>query len=298
MIRRMIFAAVLFCVPFSHAFAQTVDAKQFPGADVATKVANAQQTLANGGGCANDIAVTGSCVILIDPILAKSAPGTMGTPCSNCIWIDQRNVGGFGLQIWGPGANGSPIGFTRNGGICLGGDTNITRIGTGIVGIGGDCVNLPFTGILKVGIINFYNNNNLVLNGIPSTIFQSNSSTQTASIGATTMVASVPGTTLYRVNFYAVQTQSGIACTGNTTIVATVTFTDPNAAGSFPINVGTFTITTNGVVNTPIPVTVGSSVYELAAKNATAIQFSTTYSLGAGCTTSPGYQLRAILEQQ
>jgi hypothetical protein len=61
----------------------TFYAKAFPGSDVGTKVANAQDA------CNLNAAVP--CVIVIDPSLAVWPAGTMPTPCVQCSWMDYRS---------------------------------------------------------------------------------------------------------------------------------------------------------------------------------------------------------------
>jgi hypothetical protein len=68
------------------AFGQSIDSaiyvKNFPGATVGDKVANAQKT------CSTTTALP--CLLVLDPSLAVAAPGTIPTLCSHCFLVDWR----------------------------------------------------------------------------------------------------------------------------------------------------------------------------------------------------------------
>jgi hypothetical protein len=74
----------------------TYFAAQFPGADVGTKITNAQAS------CTNTAI---PCVIVVDAILAVWPQGTRPALCSNCMWLDYARVAG-GLVIVGAGGLG------------------------------------------------------------------------------------------------------------------------------------------------------------------------------------------------
>jgi hypothetical protein len=113
----------------------------------------------------------------------------------------------------------------------------------------------------------------------------------TSSISATTMITSAAATALYEFNFYIDETVAGTSCVGNTTVAVNAIWTDPNASTATTLTVGTFTISTNGTVGNSLA---GSPV-QIAAKASTAIQFSTTYTAGTGCSSSPTVQLYPAL---
>jgi hypothetical protein len=85
----------------------------------------------------------------------------------------------------------------------------------------------------------------------------------------------------------------GTSCTGNPTVALNALFTDPNAASQTTVALGTWTITTNGVVGTSnfsFPPTF------FRAKASTTIQFSVTYTAGTGCSPNPMVVVTPILK--
>ena len=101
----------------SDAFAQektnTYYVSQFSGADVGTKITNAQAQ------CGSTL----PCVIVIDSILAGWPQGTTVTPCGNCVFMDWRGTngslfieGGTGISIGASSDQTSPgVVLTSNG---------------------------------------------------------------------------------------------------------------------------------------------------------------------------------------
>ncbi len=112
------------------------------------------------------------------------------------------------------------------------------------------------------------------------------------SIAATTMVTPT-WTGNLRFAAYVTQTALGAGCTGNSTVAVNVIFTDPNAPAAQTVTVDTFTVTTNGTLGN---VPGNAKSYLFRAKASAAIQFSTTYTAGAGCTTNPSVKLFPLLE--
>lgn len=93
--RISLFVAIFFAAP--KAWCQTdntIYVKQFPGATVGVKVANAMAA------CGANPAVP--CILVIDPSLAASPAGTMPVLCSHCYVADYRE---------GPPGSGGVIGF-------------------------------------------------------------------------------------------------------------------------------------------------------------------------------------------
>ncbi len=123
-------------------------------------------------------------------------------------------------------------------------------------------------------------------------IYNTASASTSASIAATTMVTVGGSAASYRFGAYLDQTVVGVGCTGNTTVIINLIWTDPNGAGATTLALSTFTITTNGALGNSLVVNPAS----IRAKATTAVQYSTTYTLGAGCTTSPSYQVFPTLE--
>jgi hypothetical protein len=90
--------------------------------------------------------------------------------------------------------------------------------------------------------------------------------------------------TIYTVKLYAYDSAAGVACTGNTTVTWTLSYTDPT--GTAQTNTAVETITTNGG-------TTGGdrlqSVFTIATNASSAITYSTVVAAGASCTTTPSY---------
>ena len=115
------------------------------------------------------------------------------------------------------------------------------------------------------------------------------SSASNSAIAATNLVASVssnPG--VYALYWVVSLTAAGTNCTGSTSITLNDTFTDPSTSSPITNPVGTITIAANG--NGTLGY-IASGTETILAKNATAIQYSTSYTAGAGCTLNPAYQV-------
>jgi hypothetical protein len=131
-----------------------------------------------------------------------------------------------------------------------------------------------------------------VANGVPVEVYNTAPAAGTASIAATTMLTpSVAGA--FRVAFYATQTAAGAGCTGNSTVALNLIWTDPNAAAAQTVVVSTATVTTNGTVG---QVPLSAPILSLFRSSKNVIQFSTTYTAGAGCTPAPAVQVFPVLE--
>jgi hypothetical protein len=110
-----------------------------------------------------------------------------------------------------------------------------------------------------------------------------------SSLGATTLLpatgtwigATVPVLT---VSLYAMDgAPFGASCTGNTTVLWTISYTD--AGGNAKTQTATETITTNGVAGADQLAT----QFQLYISNNTAITYSTTVTPGSGCSPVPSY---------
>ena len=69
----------------------TFYAKQFPGADVGTKIKNAQLA------CSSNTKI--ACIIMLDPSLSVYPPGTLPSKCAQCTWFDYRNGNGQYIDV-------------------------------------------------------------------------------------------------------------------------------------------------------------------------------------------------------
>jgi hypothetical protein len=91
----------------SQAIDSSVHVNQFPGPDVATKLANAMKTCT--------MAPSSPCILVIDPSLAPMTAGAMPALCSNCYLADYRTGGPFapiaGLPVRCVGTGGSSTAF-------------------------------------------------------------------------------------------------------------------------------------------------------------------------------------------
>lgn len=141
--------------------------------------------------------------------------------------------------------------------------------------------------------------------GCLGVVYNTASASTNASIATTTMVTSPASTgATYRLSGYMDGTAAGTGCSGAGSVVLTLTFTDINGAGAiawtilFEQTPGTTTasatIVTGGGPGTPL-VSVIPITFRAAAS--TAIQYSTTYAAGTGCSIGPKYQVFPILEQ-
>lgn len=145
--------------------------------------------------------------------------------------------------------------------------------------------------------------NTLVNTGVAGELFATDSGTQTATFGPTTMVATTPATTTwYRATFYVEQTAVGVGCTGNTTLALDVGFTGPNQSSSTNFPVGTCAIITTGAAGKPANCagsTLGqaSGSYVFPAKASTSVTYTVVYTAGSGCTTNPTFHVTPLLEQ-
>lgn len=115
------------------------------------------------------------------------------------------------------------------------------------------------------------------------------SSATNAAIAATNILASAStANNGYLMRFTVSLTAVGVACTGSTVLTTNLIYQDPAGAAAVTNPVGTFNIATNGNGTLGTIATFTENVY---GKSATAIQYSTTYTAGSGCTTNPTYQI-------
>jgi hypothetical protein len=124
-------------------------------------------------------------------------------------------------------------------------------------------------------------------------VYSTPSSSTNSSIGATTMATAGSSGDTYRVSFYADVTVAGTSCSGNSTLDIDVTFTDPNASASNTYAYYSGTIITNGSVGAVV-ISQGGAI--LRAKSDTAVQYSTTFTPGSGCSLAPSYQVYPIMD--
>lgn len=80
---------------FAQEKSNTFYALQFSGADMYTKIGNAQNS------CTQPASFNANCVIVIDSILAGWPQGTVIQPCGNCIWLDYSQVTSLNIHYAG-----------------------------------------------------------------------------------------------------------------------------------------------------------------------------------------------------
>lgn len=134
--------------------------------------------------------------------------------------------------------------------------------------------------------------------------FSTPSASSAGSLGSTVMATAGTSGNKYLFGARAVVTAVGVGCTGSTSVQIVVSYTDNvtsaaianavNGAGSTGgASLNPFITVTNGVVGNT---TEWLSV-PINAKASSAVSYSTTYTLGGGCTTGPSYYIQPVLLQ-
>jgi hypothetical protein len=136
-----------------------------------------------------------------------------------------------------------------------------------------------------------------VLGTKPGVVYDIQSSSVHASISPITMVATTSALHDYLFTWTASLTALGVGCSGTTTTVLNVIFTDPNASTSTTEALATLTIATSGNGTLGF---ISSGTANILAKTTTSVTYSTTGYNGsaAGCTTGPSYQITPVLIQE
>ena len=134
----------------------------------------------------------------------------------------------------------------------------------------------------------------------PTRVFNTPSAATTSWISATTMYTApahpVTGTQ-YTFSPYVTLTTVGASCGGNSTVVVSAIFQDPNAASAQTEAIGTYTITSNGTLGiVPLTSNIYSGKITLVAKAGTVVQYSTTYTPNGACSPNPTYQVFPVLQ--
>jgi hypothetical protein len=147
-----------------------------------------------------------------------------------------------------------------------------------------------------------------IKSGGTSVVFNTPSAASTANIGITTMGTSGASGNTYRFAFYLTQTALGASCTTNTTILFTLTFTDPNGSSASSYSIAGNQMNTSATLATPLTIvnnggtlgaadTFTSVPQTFRTKANSAVQYQTTYTIGTGCAPGPAYQVYPVLEQ-
>lgn len=138
--------------------------------------------------------------------------------------------------------------------------------------------------------------------GIPAERYNTAATSQTASIGSTTMVTAPAADTNYEFSAYVGQLNAGTSCTGAGSVGVNIIYTDPVTGSSYTFVLDT---QTSGAValTTTVPLTngaltvsnVGDFKYMFRAKASTTVNYSTTYTPGATCSPGQAYNIYPVL---
>jgi hypothetical protein len=141
--------------------------------------------------------------------------------------------------------------------------------------------------------------------GLLSELYNTAATSQTASIGSTTMITNAASDQNYRFSAYVGQLNIGTSCTGAGSIGVNLIYTDPVTGNSYTVVVVpqvsgvTSLATTIPLTNvTPAVGNTGSFVYQFRSKASTTISYSTTYAAGSGCSPGQAYNIYPVLESQ
>jgi len=246
---------------------------------------------AGAGGASSGTAVNpnGGNIILVTGAAGTGGSGTAGNQgtvqlgtASTSSLTDLANVrkiiGGQGstgnIQMQPSQANGLLTLLNSNGAAT---EFQI-HMGTGVV---------PFIGsVATVGL------------GLPAERYNTAATSQTASQSATTMVTSRSVDTNYEFSAYVAQLNVGTSCSTAGSVGVNLIYTDPVSGTAYtfvidPAQSGGSTLgTTVPLATSGIGVAnVGSFYFRFRAKASTAIQYSTTYTAGTGCSPGQAYNI-------
>jgi hypothetical protein len=129
----------------------------------------------------------------------------------------------------------------------------------------------------------------------PSVAYSTASASTNANIVAVTMATVGASNATYRFGWYLQLSVIGSGCGGVTTVAVNIIFQDPLA-----VSANTYTFLANIATGNGVLGATGTTFFpqiEMRVKTATAIQYSTTYGIGSGCSPGPQYVIYPILEQ-
>jgi len=138
--------------------------------------------------------------------------------------------------------------------------------------------------------------------GTPTQVYNTAAVSQTASIGATTMLANPAADRNFRFNVYVGQLAQGTTCTVAGSVAVSLVYTDPITGNAYtyivPLSLsgGTVGGTVPLSISAPAVANVGSGVIQFRAKASTNIQYSATYALGTCSSGSPSFNIYPDLE--
>lgn len=193
------------------------------------------------------------------------------------------------------------------------GDANMSRVGPASIAFGNGTganttaalsfASLALSGNATVGGIVSAGGFTGVGTGAPTQVYNTAAVTQTASIGATTMLANPASDRNYRFNVYVGQLAQGTTCTVAGSVAVSLVYTDPITGSAYTLIVPLHASGgTSNLANIPLSTSapavanVGSGTIQFRAKASTNIQFSTTYALGTCSSGQPSYNIYPDLE--
>lgn len=139
--------------------------------------------------------------------------------------------------------------------------------------------------------------------GAPVEVYNTTQGGQTASIGATTMLANPATDRNFLFHVYIGQTAAGTTCTIAGSVGVNVVYTDAITSAVYtyvvPLDLSGGTALGANIplsTTTPTVANVGSGVFRLRAKASTNVQVSTTYAQGTCSSGSPSYFFAPVLE--
>jgi hypothetical protein len=139
--------------------------------------------------------------------------------------------------------------------------------------------------------------------GTPTQVYNTAQTAQSASIGATTMLANPAADRNFRFNVYVGQLAQGTTCTVAGSVAVNLIFTDPITGNTYtysvPLDVSggsALGVTVPLSTSAPTVANVGNGTIQFRAKASTNIQYSTTYAQGTCSSGSPTYSVFPVLE--
>jgi hypothetical protein len=185
-------------------------------------------------------------------------------------------------------------------------DTYLCRASASVFEVGTTSCNA--LGTLNTGVINTGTSVaaggfTAVSIGTPTQIYNTATTSSSASISATTMIANGAADRNYRFNAYVGQLAAGATCSVAGSIAINIVYTDPITGTAYtyvvPVLLSGGTAMGANVplsTSTPTVANVGNATIQFRAKASTNVQFSTTYAQGTCSSGSPTYSIYPDLE--
>lgn len=193
------------------------------------------------------------------------------------------------------------------------GDANMSRVGPSSIAFGNgtlantgaalSAASLALSGIMTASTSIAAGGFTAVGIGTATQVYNTPAVTQTASIGATTMLANPASDRSYRFNVTVGQLAQGTTCSVAGSVAVSLIYTDPITGNTYtyvvPMEISGSTSVPGSIplsTSAPSVANVGNGVIQFRAKASTNIQFSTTYALGTCSSGQPSYNIYPDLE--